>query len=729
MFNHKQKALAVLLGMFCSAVEAQMVLAEGEDDLALLYGDEEQISIATGTQKPIHLAPAVASVITANDIKAMGATSLDEALELIPGLHVSASNINRLNSVYSIRGIHTGQNAQVLLTINGMPLKDTYTGSRLNTFRLPVANISRIEVIRGPGSAVHGADAFAGVINVVTKTADEINGVAAGARAGSFNSKESWAQYGGHVDGWGVNFSLEHATSDGDQGRKVGSDLATALGAPSFAPAVPLQSRYNILNTRFGITNNNWDISLWSWMQRDGGTGPGAAQAIDPVGRTETDYFQLDVNYRFPEKLNGWDIGSRLNFQYENEKNRYLLLPLGTVVPVGDDGNIATTPNSGCPVIAGVGRACLVNFTDGLHGNPGEKLNNSSIELNALYSEYQHHLVRLNLGLSEQRLSAFEAKNFGPGTPAAMVGETAPDPVSGIWLIPGALTDVAGTAHIFVPNQERDLWYMAFQDEWQFAPDWEFTGGVRYDHYSDFGGTVNPRLAVVWAMDYNLTSKMLLGSAFRAPSFGEEFAQNNPVALGNAQLRPETINTAELAFDYRPNFDWQDTFNIFYYKAKDLIDYAPVAGGSQAQNLNSQKGHGIEMESIWKPSNQLQLSAAFAWQHSEDERTGAFIADAPGRKLSLSLLWKPDTVWAVYGSANWVGDRKRALGDVRNEIADYAIVNATLRRRLDQQWELAVSLRNLFNEDAREPSNGKIPNDYPLEGRSLYAEIRYHLAN
>lgn len=726
MFNHKQKALTVLLGLLCAKSFAQGFNPEDED-LAQLYGSDEMISIATGTQKPIHLAPAVASVVTAADIKAMGATSLDEALELIPGLHVSVSNINRLNPVYSIRGIHTGSNAQVLLTINGIPLKNPYTGSRLNTFRLPVANISRIEVIRGPGSAVHGADAFAGVINVVTKDARELNGVVAGARAGSFDSQESWAQYGGRVADWDVSFSLEHAISAGDQGRKVDSDAATALGT-SLAPTVPLQSRYNILNSRIGVANSNWDISLWSWMQRDGGTGPGMAQAIDSVGGTETDYLQLDVNYRFPARLNGWEIGSRLNVQYENEKNSYRLLPPGSIVPVGDDGNIFTNPNSSCPVVAGLGQACLVNFTEGLYGSPGGRANNSSIEISALYDKRHNHLVRLSLGLSQQGFSAFESKNFGPGTSAALVGETAADP-SGIWLIPGALTDVTGTANIFVPDQKRDVWYLAFQDEWQFAPDWELTGGLRYDHYSDFGATVNPRLALVWAMDYNLTSKLLLGSAFRAPSFGEEFAQNNPIILGNSLLKPEIIHTAEVAVDYRPNFDLQEMFNVFYYEAKDLIEYGATTAGSQAQNLNSQKGYGMELESRWKPIDPLLLSAAFAWQHSEDMRTGASIADAPGRQLSLSLLWKLKPGWSVYGSANWVADRERAAGDSRGQISDYTIVNATVRKSLGQQWELAASLRNLLDEDAREPSSGTIPNDYPLEGRSLYAELRYNLAN
>lgn len=83
MFNHKQTVLAILCALVTAQSQAQLSIAPDED-LQQLYGSEEMISIATGTQKPIHLAPAVASVVTAADIKAMGATSLDEALEMIP---------------------------------------------------------------------------------------------------------------------------------------------------------------------------------------------------------------------------------------------------------------------------------------------------------------------------------------------------------------------------------------------------------------------------------------------------------------------------------------------------------------------------------------------------------------------------------------------------------------------------------------------------------------------
>jgi len=142
------------------------------DGLAI-YGDEDFISIATGISQPIAKAPAVASVITALDIKRLGATDIDQVLETVPGLHIARSTI--YNPLYNFRGIHSDFNPQVLMLINGVPLSNLFHGDRnLVWGGMPVESISRIEVIRGPGSALYGADAFAGVINIVTKGYGEL---------------------------------------------------------------------------------------------------------------------------------------------------------------------------------------------------------------------------------------------------------------------------------------------------------------------------------------------------------------------------------------------------------------------------------------------------------------------------------------------------------------------------------------------------------------------------
>ena len=154
------------------------IYAEGteEKDLAWAYGDEDFVSIATGSQQPIAKAPAVATVITAKDIRAIGATDLDEILETVPGLHVARS-FTGYNPIYSIRGVYSGFNPQVLVLINGISITNLFFGDRGQVWGgMPVEAIARVEVMRGPGSAVYGADAFAGVINIITKTRQDIEG-------------------------------------------------------------------------------------------------------------------------------------------------------------------------------------------------------------------------------------------------------------------------------------------------------------------------------------------------------------------------------------------------------------------------------------------------------------------------------------------------------------------------------------------------------------------------
>lgn len=100
-----------------------------EDELALAYGDKSTISLATGSAQPINRAPSAATVITSRDIEAMGATDLDQALESVPGLHVSKSHVAS-KPIYSFRGIHTFQNSQVLMLVNGIRITNAFQGDR-----------------------------------------------------------------------------------------------------------------------------------------------------------------------------------------------------------------------------------------------------------------------------------------------------------------------------------------------------------------------------------------------------------------------------------------------------------------------------------------------------------------------------------------------------------------------------------------------------------------------
>jgi outer membrane cobalamin receptor len=696
---------------------------EDEDSLLQLYGAEELISIATGKSQPIFKAPAVASVITAEQIKLMGATDLDQVLESIPGIHVSLSSL-RASPVYSIRGIHTDKNPQVLMLVNGTPITQLYLGDRGTRSTLPIHNIARVEVIRGPGSAVYGADAVSGVINVITKNAELVSGLETGARAGSFDTQEAWAAFGTQYQGWNVYFGIEASTTDGDQDRIVNADAQTFFDSLPFSPSSvslapgALNTGHKRLDIRAEVSNDQWTFRAWNWRQ-EGEVGAGIGAALDPDGNVESDNYLFDVAYKGANLSKTWEYETRLSYMDINTKSQQTIFPKGTVLPIGNDGNVDFFGTT------------LVSFPDGFIGNPEIFEKHSKLDFTTYYSGFKKQLIRMAAGLYYSELDASESKNFGPGVldPTVL---TPPVTVGGILIIDGTLTDVTNTDFIFIQDQDRTVHYLSIQDEWSITGDWALTAGLRYDEYSDFGSTLNPRVALVWEAKQNLTAKLLYGKAFRAPSFAELFAINNPVVLGNPDLDPEVIDTYEIAFDYRPNFDLRTGLNIFYYELEDLIEFAqdPGMNTQSAQNVGTQSGHGFELEFNWSPKETITLSGHYAYQQSEDERNNEDSGNTPEQQIYLDVTWKFIPDWFVSTQVYWIGDRNREFGDTREEIDDYSMMDLNIGCScIIPGLDLSVTVKNLLDEDAYEPSTAELkltlPRDYPLAGQSAYLQANY----
>ncbi|MGH1441169.1 MAG: TonB-dependent receptor plug domain-containing protein [Cellvibrionaceae bacterium] len=718
------KILLATLGLHASSLSYGQSSNYGKDldylSLTLEELGKIKVSIATGNNTPIEQAPAVATVITAQQIEAMGARTLDEVLETVPGLHVSISGTNRLDSIYSIRGIHTSFNPQVLLLINNTPLQSPFQGGRPTLFRQPVNSIEKIEVIRGPGSAVYGADAFSGVINIITKTAKDIAGNEIGIRSGSFDYQEAWIQTGTQHEDWGMSFTLNYQHSNGDKERTINSDFQTMLDSnssystnSSLSPG-SLSTRYEVVDATIAVENQNWKANIRAWESDNTGNGAGGAQALDPKSGDNYTLYTADAAFQTSDWFDGWTNSAKLNYTYYKLDSNFILLPPNTRVAISG-GNIAVDPNNNLDPLPG---STIFTFTEGLIGNPNAKTEDAQIELTSTYKNLNNHQIRLSTGSRHQTIRTSETKNFGPG----VISDSSPTTLD------GTLTDVSGTNNIYLPDSSRTVNYLSLQDEWNIQENWKLVTGIRHDKYSDFGSTTNPRLALVWQKSEKLSTKILYGSAFRAPSFAELGFQNNPAAIGNKNLDPEKIDTYEVAFSYQPYSSFRTDLSLYYYQAKDLIEYVftPDAGGLQAQNVRDQDGHGFEWEASWELTQNFRINTNYAWQRSEDSDSGQEIADAPQQQLTLSSFWKIAPQWLLSSQINWVADRKRAQSDARSDIDDYTLVDLTLKRQnAYKNLDVGLGIRNLFDEDAREPSDGIIADDFPLEGRSFWAELRY----
>lgn len=698
--------LTLVFGFFCVAAKPkaddfnQAIYALTLEELMQV----KTISLATGTQKSLRKAPAVATVITSAEIANLGANSIYDILKEVVGVHIYPSPVNRMNPSYSIRGIHTSNNPQTLLLTNGVRISYEFSGARWDQLQIATENIDRIEVIRGPGSAVYGSDAYSGVINIITKGVNSEATKSLGVKAGSFGTQSLWANYVQNDEKLQYSFNGQYFHTDGDSGRIVEQDRMHVFGpsgvAISNAPGA-LDTRRETFDLRSEVKFGGFHGSLW-YLKNNSGTGAGIGNALSIGDWEKLQGITLMAGYQWQENTS-FNHAVNLSYQKMNRETYFIIFPAGFSIPRAFD-------DSGTPTAFTV-------FTEGYIGAPYANDQYFNAGWVTQYSGVAGHNIRFEVGYRKSKERPEEYKNFGPG-----VLDGSED------FVDDTLTDVTNTPYIYLDDKQRELVFLSLQDEWQINNDWEFVAGARFDRYSDFGSTFNPRLALVWDSERAWTAKFLYGQAFRAPSMQELYITNNPLTLGSADLKPETIGFYEAVFDYHNDDNWQLTANIYTYEAQDLIATSIGADDiNRFNNVGEQDGYGVEIEAKWQLTNRLKSRLGYSWQRAESGIDGQYIPDAPKQVMNLSFDWRVDERFGVHVNAHWVMDRLRSAGDSRAPIDDYVWTNLIFSYQFNDRLTSKLSIRNLFDSDARHPANTQLPDDFPAEGRGIWFSLDYRL--
>lgn len=662
------------------------------------------VTAAAGFEQNVEEAPASVTVINAEEWQAMGATRLFEALQHVPGLHITKAQTAFSNNRPVVRGLSGAFGQQILILIDGLPFRHIRDGGTLWGQRIPLNAFKRIEVIRSPGSAIYGADAVGGIINLVSYQPGEMPSRIT-ARAGDFATRHlEWshkAQLGDSI----LQMALGAQTGEGDRSRIINADLQTTLDSrfntnASRAPG-PMENDHEIYSARVQWQFRDLDVRYMNWSNRESGTGAGVAQALDPEGSFRQQAQTLAATYDLSTHVRG-EMNLTAAWHRVNSRLWSKIFPSGARLPVGEDGNVDfVTPTR------------EVAFPEGVIGVPGNDDQATSLQLDHIFEAADNHRVRWAVGYEYVKTDVFEQKNFGPGVLAP-----------GVTVVDGTLTDVTDTSYVYLPNKSRENYFVALQDQWRVSETVQSTLGVRYDHYSDFGSTFNPRLGVTWQMTPRLTSKLFLGTAFRAPSFVDLYAQNNPAGMGNPDLKSESIHTLDggLSLNYLFTESLHMEMNVFRYEADNIIAFVPVEGVQVAQNSGELEVRGLEYQVSWRPGQFLSVDVNYSLLDDSTRKDVDFSA-VPKRMANLAAHWRFSN-WHWYVGAKWVGERERAPGDPRVAIDDYVWVDTRLQTRW-QALEVGVAFKNLANADAREPSNGFIPDDYPLAGRQWLVDVTY----
>jgi len=269
-------------------------------------------------------------------------------------------------------------------------------------------------------------------------------------------------------------------------------------------------------------------------------------------------------------------------------------------------------------------------------------------------------------------------------------------------------------------------WALYLQDEYRILSNLILNAGVRYDHYDTFGGTTNPRIALIYSPFAKTTAKLLYGSAFRAPNVFELYYDDGGVKLkSNPQLEPEEIKTYEIVLEQYLGEHFRMTATGFNYRIKDLISQQPEGDLLIFRNVENIDARGVELEVEGKWDNGLRGRLSYSYQDVKDKDKDRGISNSPNHlaKLNVIIPLLKEKIFAgteiQYMSSRTTVDGKK--------VDDFFITNVTLfSQNLIKGLDASVSIYNLFDKRYRDPVGAEITNNYvEQDGISIRMKLTY----
>ncbi|MDR4504673.1 MAG: TonB-dependent receptor [Candidatus Scalindua sp.] len=682
--------LFLVLFSFTSASSYAQVL-EGEfADLFAIFTEEEIVISALKRPQTVLKSPAIMSVVTAKQIKQMGFRSLADVLRTVPGFDISMDRTGEKE--ISARGLLTINSEKVKLMIDGHSVNDALSGGGSYNFSdLVVENAKRIEIIRGPGSALHGQNAFLAVVNVITKDTEDIDGFQWTLSGGSFDTQNYNMLFGKQIGALKISGFFDFFDTEGFS-ETVDQDV---LFPNSFSKSPGRsQNRKEKTDLNLKIGYNNLEIKgKYMKKRREGYIG---------IGDALNDETELKDTYLFGEILYQFPLGEKITIIPRLYYDQYNFDPLFERRP---DGFTVTVPPP-------LGPFDIV-YPDGLEGRLRLKERTIGFENQINYNIFDGN--ELTFGFQYEWIHQGDIKssfNFIPNT-------TPPVGLS-------SMTDFTHSLP-FTRRVTRQIWSFYLQDEWNITDDIDLTVGVRHDQFPRFGGTTNPRIGFIWRFLENANLKLLFATAFRAPNFNELFLTNNTVVIGNPGLDPEKINTFEVGLGYNFSKHVRGNINYFYNRIRDRIVVAGDGSPQQYVNSGGVRVKGVEVELKADFGNNSYAYANYTFQDTEETRSRNRIPDVPIHKANFGVnlgLWK-------YVNANLhtfiSGPRPRENGDAREDLPSHTVVDMTfIGTNFIDNFEIRGSVFNLFDKGYDDPSpKNTVPTDYPQAERSFNVELRY----
>ncbi len=673
----KKIAVVIFFGLIPLLIQAQHdTLKEFTKLLDLSLEDLMNIQVvtATGSSQTISEAPSTMNVITAKQIKERGYEQLEDALRDIPGIDFIHTN-GYIPTLIYFRGMYGSENLRALLMINGIPENNIIGSNDMAGPAYSLHNVDRIEVIWGPASSLYGANAFGGVINIITKNGAAINGFQYEKGYGTFNTSIDKVMFGINKSNFDIAVSGSLYSTDGPRFTNRDPDYTASYVAKAYSlhgiisysiKKIKLTFGGRIYNTPMGWGTflNSPTVFLGLPSQGYGNTGVIGLIARDVRGEKSG----LEEPYsRTLYVQNEYQVNKKLNFLARMQYRETGIKEKSYAYITVDGKKLYRVPTTNYSNRTGA--EIFMNYAD-------NKNFQFSGGIQFFQENIEHGNRRTNLDTN-------------------------------IYFLDGRDT-LLGLYSTFKPRifDIRNTFGSYGQLVWntKLLRKTSFTAGARYDINNYYGNPLSPRFAVVSQPVEKFTFKLLFGRAFRAPT-NTEIIQ----APTNFKLKPEKINTYEVNFIYHLSPKLLGQLNGFRNELTDVIFLTNLVNLVPNKNPGKITINGFEakLDMIFNNSISGFLNITCQDALGKNLVTGAS-RGTPGIarfKSNLGIDFHVKDLFTFDLTGNWVGKRQVPTTDPYGPVDGYFLANCSLstEKFFNNRVSASITVRNFFNTKYLDP--------------------------
>lgn len=689
--------------LFISLLLSQsLLLAEESNDLDNVL--EEMTAIATKTKLNADYVPGTVTVISGEKLKSLGITNLAEqnAYDTIVGFDSSTLSLRGSGAMYGAQGNKIKwmiNNKPISAEIWGLPK----LGAGQIVFPIPTDAIERIEIIRGPGSAIYGGNAIYGVINIITKTGD------------------------------GTLFTTLAQMESNKFGKSLGAYGSFKKDDLKVSTVISIEE------------NDGWDLTASSQSRAQQGNLPNASGS---------NLFMADASYKdidfWAYRLQAKNDYARLQWDPTNylPKDNTKPVQSNTHTMLGVQGKYNVLSNVHLTAKAGINQ--YTNRADVAYF-PASSLASNPNNLDGIRTIDYVESTKYAEGMAETTIGS---NRLLGGVYAGFLSVDRDDVVqhwgwdtgyyNRIYLPVGELSHL-----ITVNNPKRINKALYLQDEIQLDEKSTLTVGARSDTYSDGRKALSPRVAFVHLYDDSNIFKAQYSRAFRPPSLSEQYSPNNPNS--NKMYESETADTVELSYIFKTTDSSLKT-TAFQSKTHNMISYHDFT--YETINLeNPTTINGLEIE-LTKNYEKINFGANMAFYKSYrgdiNLNRNGWIVNYNASEFALSAKFignvfatiNSDTSYPTTLLYHYIGSKNRISNDLLdvngNLIGIYTTngstpaqdyVNVTQKiNGIAKDLDLEFGVKNLFGKTLRTlyyPLNPPDTHDVPYMGQTFWLNLIY----